>query len=452
MSDRTKKNYKEYYEIIEVIGSVAYGLVYKGRDKITKELRAIKVISLEKLQENLSYQYKANEIEEKLNLYIDEFIEVFNNMKICSNNNDNSVKCYEYFNNKDNFVIIMELCDKNLSEVLKQRLIKEKKGFNSEEIYEIMNQLNNTFKKMKENNIIHRDLKLENILIKYNDKEHKKYTIKLSGYGLSKRLKSLSMNFNEYCGTLVYMAPEILKGEEYDFKCDLWSIGIIIYRLIFGKSPYPGKTEIILIKNIDTFENKRIKIENKELEDLIKKLLEKKPSKRLDWEQYFNHPFFKYKNKKIIKLIYYIDREGEVEDKFGNYIDGRDGIFNIFGEKFVENNKNNIDLIINGIKEELVKGYKLKNGENKIEIIIKNKIINLQEMFYNCTKLKNIEELKYLDAKEVNNCSKMFYNCKSLLDIKALKNWNVSNVNNFLSLFIIIRYKSIRRLECFKCK
>ena len=214
MSDRIKTNYKEYYEIIEPIDSGAYGYVYKGREKSTKELRAIKVISLEKIKDNLLSQYGTNEIEEQLNLCINGFIEEFNNMKICSNNNNNSVKCYEYFNNKDNFVIIMELCDQNLSQLLKQRFINEKKGFNPEEIYEIMNQLNNTFKIMKKNNIIHRDLKLENILIKYNDKEHKKYTIKLTDYGCSKRLKSLSMNCNTYLGTLVYMAPEILKREE----------------------------------------------------------------------------------------------------------------------------------------------------------------------------------------------------------------------------------------------
>jgi serine/threonine-protein kinase ULK/ATG1 len=295
MSDRTNKDYKEYYEIIEPIDSGAYGHVYKGRDKVTKELRAIKVISLGKIEDNLLSQYEANEIEEQLNLCINGFIEEYNNMKICSNNNNNSVKCYEYFNNKDNFVIIMELCDQNLSKLLNQRFINEKEGFNIEEIYEIMNQLNNTFKIMRENNIIHRDLKLENILIKYNDKEHKKYTIKLSDYGCSKRLKSLSMNCNTYLGTLVYMAPEILKREEYNSKCDLWSIGIIIYRLIYGKSPYSGENENALIKNIDKYGNKIIKVENKELEDLIKKLLEKESSKRIDWDKYFNHIFFKSK-------------------------------------------------------------------------------------------------------------------------------------------------------------
>ena len=52
-------------------------------------------------------------------------------------------------------------------------------------------------------------------------------------------------------------------------------------------------------------------------------------------------------------------------------------------------------------------------------------------MFYKCSKLKNIEELKYLDTKEVNNFSYMFSECLSLSDIKSLENWNVSNGNNF---------------------
>ena len=260
MSDRTKKNYEDYYEIIKLIDSGAYGYVYKGREKETKELRAIKVISLGKIEDNLLSQYEANELEKQLNLCINGFIEEYNNMKICSNNNNNSVKCYEYFNNKDNFVIIMELCDQNLSKLLNQRFINEKEGFNIEEIYEIMNQLNNTFKIMKKNNIIHRDLKLENILIKYNDKEHKKYTIKLSDYGCSKRMISLSNYGNTLgVGTDFYMAPEILKGEEYNYKADLWSIGIIIYRLYFGKFPFPGEIIQALIKNIENFDNKLIK-------------------------------------------------------------------------------------------------------------------------------------------------------------------------------------------------
>ena len=61
-------------------------------------------------------------------------------MKIFPKNNNNSVKCYKYFINKENFALIMELCDKNLLQSLNKRFEVEGKEFNSEEIYEIMNQ------------------------------------------------------------------------------------------------------------------------------------------------------------------------------------------------------------------------------------------------------------------------------------------------------------------------
>ena len=271
---------------------------------------------------------------------------------------------------------------------------------------------------MNEKIIIHRDLKLENILIKNIDKE--KYIIKLSDYGCSKRLISLSRNCNTYSGTLLYMSPEILKGEEYNYKCDLWSIGIIIYRLIYGKSPYIGDKDIALINKIDKLGNKIIKIENEVLNDLVKRLLEKDPEKRISWDEYFKHPFFETKTKNIINLIYYVKEEEEQ---------------NIFGEEFVKNNENKIELVINGKNNKLVEKYKLKKGDNNIQIIIKNKLTNLKDMFESCDTLKNIDELKYLDTKEITDFSYMFSKCSLLSDIKSLEKWNVKNVKTFSGMF-----------------
>jgi len=424
MNERSKQNYNDYYETINVIRICRYGYVYKGRDKETKELRAIKVLDKEKIRKNLSNQYEIKEIENLLKIYIEGFIQEFENMKICSKNNDNSVKCYESFNNKDNFVIIMELCDENLLRILNKRIKNKKNGFYSEEIYETMKQINNTFKIMKENNIIHRNLKLENILIKYDDKEHKKYKIKLSDYNSSKRL-SLSKNFKTHAGIDIYMAPEILSGEEYNYKSDLWSIGIIIYRLLFCKSPFLGGTENDLLNNINKLGIKILKeSENQELNDLIKKLLEKDPLKRINWDEYFSHQFFKNKYKTGINLIYYLDKNE---------------MCHIFGEKFVEKNKNKIDLIINGENNELVNDYELKKGVNNIQLIIKNKINDLEGMFKYCNTLKNIEELKNLDTKEINNFSEMFWGCNSLTNLNGLQNWNVSNGSNFSDMFCYCR-------------
>ena len=239
-----------------------------------------------------------------------------------------------------------------------------------------MMKLNNKFKRMKENNIMHRNLKLQSILIKYIDKE--KYIIKLSDYGCSKRLISLSRNCNTNgIGTVIYMAPEILEGKEYNYKCDLWSIGIIIYKLYFGKSPFPAISESGLINNINDYDKgiRNInKTGNKNLDDLIKKLLEKDPLKRLSWDEYFNHPFFI--NDNIINLIYDVNKD--------SYFDCNEMEIekvNIFGEEFVENNKDNIELIINEKKCELVYNYKLEYDEYKIQIIIKNKINKLKKIY-----------------------------------------------------------------------
>ena len=245
--------------------------------------------------------------------------------------------------------------------------------------------------------------------------------MKLSDYGVSKRLNSLSKKFcKTNAETIIYMAPEILMGKENNFKCDLWNIRIIIYKLKFWKSPFSGMTETALIENIKNFRNETLKSTgDKDLDDLIKNLLQKEPSKRFDWDQYFNHPFF-LDTKDEIKLVY----KSEINS-----------IQNIFGKKFVENNKNNIELIINGEKSELIEKYKLKKGLNDIKMIIKNKIKNLENMFYECNNLTNIDQLKFLDINEDNNFSEMFTGCQSLNDIKALRKWKVSKVSNFSYMF-----------------
>jgi len=133
-----------------------------------------------------------------------------------------------------------------------------------------------------------------------------------------------------------------------------------------------------------------------------------------------NNKNIEYRN--IINIIYY---------KQNNYYNSN----NIFGGKFVENNKNNIKLIINGNQSKLINKYNLKDGKNKIQIIIINQLTNLENMFICCISLKNIEELKYLNTSEVTKFSCMFGGCTSLSDIKALQNWNVSNGNDFSDMF-----------------
>ena len=291
-------------------------------------------------------------------------------MKLCSNENDNSVKYYEHFNYKDKFVIVMELCDNSLQKILDER----KKGFTFEEILNIMSQLNNTFKIMYKNKIIHRDIKLDNILIKYKDNNNNNdsninFIVKLTDYGISKQLKN-TIN-TTFMGTFETMAPEILEGNKnYDYKCDLWSIGIIIYQLYFKEYPYKG-TPVAIYNQIKELGKKILKkTKNEKLDNLINSLLIREPEKRINYEDYFNHPFFYKEN--------YIESEIEIwnenEDK---------RIINSY-EEWYENNK------WNKFKEEYCNEKEIKEN---CEIRINNEIIPFS--YFYTFKNKGKYKIKY---------------------------------------------------------
>jgi hypothetical protein len=289
-------DYKEEYNNLEKIGSGNYGTVYKGLLKNEKEYRAIKVIDKEEMKKRFKNTKNDNDVEEEFNLYIKNgLINEIDNMRICMKDNLNSIKFYEYYDTEKEYAIVMELCDNNLQNILNEK----KEAFNIDEVYDIISQLNNTFKIISENNIVHRDLKLENILVKYIDKKKSEFIVKLTDYGVSRKVLSISKKCNTYVGTVLTMAPEILAGEKYDNKCDLWSLGVIIYQLLFKEYPYDAETEVGLYNQINEFGDKYFKkTGEKQIDCLISKLLVKDPEKRLGWNDYFSE-FSKIKKNNI---------------------------------------------------------------------------------------------------------------------------------------------------------
>ena len=96
-----------------------------------------------------------------------------------------------------------------------------------------------------------------------------------------------------HVGTLLTMAPEVLKDDEYNYKCNLWSLGVIIYQLLFKDYPYKGNTEFALLKNMNKFGQKCLRQSNDSiLDNLIRHLLIIDPNERYTWEQYFKDKFF----------------------------------------------------------------------------------------------------------------------------------------------------------------
>lgn len=103
---------------------------------------------------------------------------------------------------------------------------------------------------LHQNNIIHRDIKLENILYVHGGKHHGTGRVKLIDFGTACKV-TLNTELTEVFGTPNYIAPEML-DRRYDFKADVWSIGIICTKLITGKMPFEANSEKQLFQNIKT--------------------------------------------------------------------------------------------------------------------------------------------------------------------------------------------------------
>jgi len=411
------------------------------------------------------------DVDTKLEQFKQNLMREINIMKKCAEHNENSVKYYESFETEDEFAIVSELCDENLN------TFKMDRKFSPEEILEILNQLNNTFKIMKET-IVHRDLKPLNILIKYDNNDKSKYTVKLCDFGISKEGKIFNLQTAKgNMGTTGYIAPEIIekilaleileksteyeimegskehelmkRTQNYDYKkSDLWSLGIIIYELLFEKRPYDGANEQIILDKIIKFGKKILKKTNNEkLDDLINKLLEKDPEKRIGWDDYFNHPFFR----KEIKIIY--------KRKIKNINKIR-----IFGKKFVENNKDKCKIIYKEKEYLLTEFLDIKEDEDLLELKLfpidkitdmsnifcncdsieslpdlsdwnTNKVTNMSFMFFNCGSLEYLPDISNLNTNNVTDMSKMFFNCHSLKTLPDISKWNTNKVTNMKFMF-----------------
>jgi serine/threonine protein kinase len=148
------------------------------------------------------------------------------------------------------------------------------------------------------NNIIHRDIKLDNILIDLNN------TIKLCDFGVSKQIKENEVIYDQ-CGTPAYIAPEILRNEGFQgYAADVWSAGIVLYAMVQGRVPFFTKEVQDLYVMITKSPYTPLQNCTPELEDLISKLLNKDPKKRISTEEVLNHPWmigseltFKHKSK-----------------------------------------------------------------------------------------------------------------------------------------------------------
>ena len=255
------------YSIISRIGNGGYGSVYSAVHIPTNSICAIKVINITQLSD-VQREKVMREI---------EILSSFDHAFI--------VKIYEYFIDDFNIYIVMEYCEKGS---LLDFLNRTGKVLNERETAVIFLEVLIDLLHIHNLNIVHRDLKLENILL--DSYGH----VRLSDFGFSRVLNKEESKQNlTYCGSPVYAAPEMLKRNPYSEMVDVWSFGVILYALLYGKFPFYSDNLKEMVKQIVVCEPEFTDKVSEDANDLLSKMLQKDPCKRISLVEIYTHPFTK---------------------------------------------------------------------------------------------------------------------------------------------------------------
>ena len=379
------------------IGKGGFGLVWKVIHKKTQKVYCIKVIE------------KKGIIEQKLVPQMNREIEI---MYIL--NNPHCLRLKNHFEDDNNFYLVMPLASKGQL----YRVLKKFRKFDERTAAQILRETISALQYLHSFKppIIHRDIKPENLLLNEGGR------VLLADYGWS--------NFNvegdvrkTFCGTPEYIAPEMLMKKGHDTRVDIWSIGILMFELLSGYSPFVAKSNQELYQNIRKLKIQWPKDMPPLAKNLISKILKLNPLDRPSFDEILNHQWFK--NTKMIKpllenkmknnkdLLAFHMMNGcndELLEKINNLLklSGKDAD-NTNAKSIVENahekeevtKKKNIVKNIQNIQKETapqIQNQRLKNISNNNPLYIENNTLRKENDNFKA-KLKSIEsELKSLRA------------------------------------------------------
>ena len=262
---KTIGEYKVYLE--QELGRGAYGIVYKAiKSADPSILFAIKMLTKKDLNPKIIERFEeliSREIDVLKDLQHINIVHL-DDVKVTSNN----------------IYLIFEYCS---SGSLKGFLDKGSRMTEKEVVKAVIDLLSGMEYYIKKK-IIHRDLKPANILIGEGNQ------MKICDFGFGRFVQDVNqeavMTYN--VGSPLYLAPEVYKREEYNYKCDIWSLGIIFYEMLFGKTPWHGKsapdlfTNNIMVKPLDFPDNIPVR---KDIKQIIKKILTINQKDRIDIQE-----------------------------------------------------------------------------------------------------------------------------------------------------------------------
>ena len=256
----------EYYKIVNVIGIGAYSKVILCQHRLTGKKVAIKAIPKGQITSRHAQEKVLREI------YILKTVE-----------SENVIRIFEVFESEKNILIVLEYAGGG--DLL--NYVRSKGKLHEKEARLIFHQLVKGALDLHNQGILHRDFKLENILI-----DSKYSTIKICDFGVSKIINEGEVIF-EQCGTPAYLAPEIIKNQGYkDYSVDTWSLGVVLYAMVCGKIPFMSESvpeihKLILLGQFDIpdFISPR-------LSSLIIQMLQTSPITRITLKKVLKHPWF----------------------------------------------------------------------------------------------------------------------------------------------------------------
>ena len=269
-----KGNPSKKYKPKKMLGSGSFGSVYEAKNTLFGNTVAMKVIKKD----------KENELDEQ---------EIRNEIDILKQlSHPNIVKIYEFYISENHYYIITEFCKEGeLFSYIKNK-------YTERQLAVLFYQVFSGLWYLHENKILHRDIKLENIMISGKEKDNSTgeelFWVKIIDFGTAKIFEK-NKKEKDIVGSSYYIAPEVLK-QNYNEKCDTWSVGVILYMTLVGRAPFDGKDDEEIIKKINSVDyNKnepRLVKHSPEVRDLVSKLLEKDIDKRYSAKQALEHPWF----------------------------------------------------------------------------------------------------------------------------------------------------------------
>ncbi|KAE9361384.1 hypothetical protein PF008_g1086 [Phytophthora fragariae] len=255
------------FEIGRELGTGKFGQVYLAREKNSRMVVALKVL----VKEQLKAAGVAHQLRKE--------VEIHSRIR-----HENILPLYATFQDSTRVYLVLKYAGGG--DLYKKMRSMPGRRFPERQAMLYTAQLVSALEACHNQHVIHRDIKPENLLLSDEG------TIQVADFGWSSANVTAATRRDTLCGTLDYLSPEMIRGEKYDESVDIWAIGIIMYELLVGKPPFeaPGQNETIeLITEGQLHVPPMVSLSAK---DLITRILQKKPEKRLSMQEIKAHRWF----------------------------------------------------------------------------------------------------------------------------------------------------------------